>query len=189
MNGFERVWKCLVFSFIECATVHTPRLNNPPLIYVCGDRVAIRTPALFNPCDDSSYGRDGPPRRHLAEPFDAGRLHGGVGVEAFGDGVGDDGLAFFFQQFHQPPLLRHQPINLPRLPVQKLRNGRLLGERWETSEACSYIAKRDRLPHTCPKRLHVGYIKQMKLIFEVVFVGFRFGSKDDVGGAHAGVYV
>jgi hypothetical protein len=25
-----------------------------------------------------------------------------------------------FPQFHQPPLLRHQLINLPRLPVQKL---------------------------------------------------------------------
>ncbi|MEZ5325517.1 MAG: hypothetical protein R3F19_10685 [Verrucomicrobiales bacterium] len=34
--------------------------------------------------------------RHVAEPFDTGRLHGGVGVEAFGDGVGDDGLPFSF---------------------------------------------------------------------------------------------
>ena len=57
--------------------------------------------------------------RHVAEPFDAGRLHGGMGVQALGDGVGDDGLAFFFQQFDQPLLLRHQRINLRRLPVQK----------------------------------------------------------------------
>ena len=69
-------------------------------------------------------------RRHVAEPFDAGRLHGGVRIQTFGDGVGDDGLAFFFQQFNQPPLLRHQPINLRRLPVQKLGDGGLLeGER------------------------------------------------------------
>ena len=61
--------------------------------------------------------------RHVAEPFDAGRLHGGVGVQAFGDGVGDDGLAFFFQQFHQPPLLRHQLVNLRRLPVQERGDG------------------------------------------------------------------
>ncbi len=28
-------------------------------------------------------------------------------VQALGDGVGDDGLAFFFQQFNQPPLFVH----------------------------------------------------------------------------------
>ena len=64
-----------------------------------------------------------PMLRHVAEPFDAGGLHGGVGVQAFGDGVGDDGLAFLFQQFHQPPLLRHQLINLRRLAVEKRGDG------------------------------------------------------------------
>jgi hypothetical protein len=63
---------------------------------------------------------------HIAEPFDAGGLHGGVWVQAFGDGVGDDGLAFFFQQFNQPPLLPHQRVNLRRLPVKKLRDQGLL---------------------------------------------------------------
>ena len=46
-----------------------------------------------------------------------------------GDGVGDDGLAFFFQQFDQPPLLRHQPVNLRRLAVEERGDGGLLGER------------------------------------------------------------
>ena len=91
--------------------------------------------------------------RHIAEPFDAGRLHGGVGVEAFGNGVRDDGLAFFFQQFHQPPLLRHQPINLARLPVQKLRNPSLLGEGGETPWQSCERTRRARvfvhLHHTC----------------------------------------
>jgi len=68
-------------------------------------------------------------RRDIAEPRDAGRLCGSVWVEAFGDGVGDDGLAFFFEQCDESPLLRHQPIDLRRLPVQKLRDGGLLGER------------------------------------------------------------
>jgi hypothetical protein len=53
----------------------------------------------------------------------------GFGVEALGDGVGDDGLAFSFRQFHQPPLLRHQRINLRRLPVQKRSDQGLLGGR------------------------------------------------------------
>ena len=58
-------------------------------------------------------------RRHLAEPFDAGVLHGGVGVQAFGDGVGDDGLALLLQQLDQPPLLLHQRVDLRRLAVKK----------------------------------------------------------------------
>ncbi|OEG05655.1 hypothetical protein BFG06_21440 [Aeromonas caviae] len=49
--------------------------------------------------------------RHLAEPLDAGVFHGGVGVEALGDGVGDHCLPLLFQQFDQPQLLGNQPIN------------------------------------------------------------------------------
>jgi hypothetical protein len=43
--------------------------------------------------------------------------------------VGDDGLAFFLQEHDQPPLLLHQSVDLPRLPVEKRRNGRLLAYR------------------------------------------------------------
>ena len=68
-------------------------------------------------------------RRHVAEPFDAGGLHGGVGVQALGDGVGDDGLAFFLQQFDQPPLLGHQRVDLRRLAVEERGDRGLLGER------------------------------------------------------------
>jgi hypothetical protein len=42
-----------------------------------------------------------------------------LSVRTLGYGVGDDGLAFFFQQFNQPPLLPHQRVNLRRLPVKK----------------------------------------------------------------------
>jgi len=69
-------------------------------------------------------------RGHVAEPFDAGRLHGGVGVQALGNGVGDDSLALLLQQFHQPPLLPHEPVNLPGLVVQKCGDEGLLRERW-----------------------------------------------------------
>ena len=44
----------------------------------------------------------------------------GRGGSGLGDGVGDDGLAFFFQQFNQPPLLRHQRVNLRCLAVKEL---------------------------------------------------------------------
>ena len=66
---------------------------------------------------------------HVAEPFDAGGLQGGVGVQAAGDGVGDDGLAFFFQQFHQPPLFRHQFVDLlsPGPETRRWRFARLAG--------------------------------------------------------------
>ena len=60
-----------------------------------------------------------PMRRHIAQPFDAGGLHGGVRVQPLGDGVGDDGVAFLFQQFDQPSLLRYQRIDLGRLAVEK----------------------------------------------------------------------
>jgi hypothetical protein len=61
-------------------------------------------------------------RRHVAEPFDAGRLRWSVGVQALGDGVGDDGLALFLQQLYQPPLFGHQLVNLKYLPVQERRD-------------------------------------------------------------------
>ena len=64
--------------------------------------------------------------RHIAEPFDAGGLHGDVRVQALGDGVRDDGLTFFLQQFNQPPLLLHQPVNLRSLRVKKCHDQNLL---------------------------------------------------------------
>ena len=72
-------------------------------------------------------------RRHLPEPFDAGRLHGGVRIQTFRDGVGDDGLAFFLQQFHQPPLLCHQFVNLGGFAVEEGGDLGLLGE-WMAAE-------------------------------------------------------
>ena len=67
-----------------------------------------------------------PMRRDLAEPFDAGVAQGRVGIEAAGDGVGDERGALFLQQLNQPLLPRNQLINLRRLPIQKLRNRPLL---------------------------------------------------------------
>ena len=58
-------------------------------------------------------------RRHLAQPLDAGVLHGHVGVEALGDGVGDHRLPLLLQQLDEPPLLLDQRVDLPGLVVQE----------------------------------------------------------------------
>ncbi len=57
--------------------------------------------------------------RHLSQPFDAGISHGGVGVEAFGDRMTDDGLTFLPEQRDELLLLLNQRINLRRLVVQE----------------------------------------------------------------------
>ena len=51
--------------------------------------------------------------------------HGGVWVEAFGHGAGYEGCTRLLQQLDQALVLRHQRINLRRLPVKK-RGDRLL---------------------------------------------------------------
>ena len=68
----------------------------------------------------------------LSKPLDAGVLHGDVGVEALGDGVGDQGGALFLEQLDQPLLLRHQRIDLRRLPVEEPRDQLLYGEHWKS---------------------------------------------------------
>ena len=49
--------------------------------------------------------------RHFAQPLDAGISHGGVGVQAFGDRMADDGLAFLFEQGDELLLLLDQPLS------------------------------------------------------------------------------
>ena len=59
-------------------------------------------------------------RRHIAQPLHPGVFHRGVGVETFGDGVADDGLALFLEQLNQPLLLLDQGINLRRFVVDEI---------------------------------------------------------------------
>src|SRR5205823_13538661 len=67
-----------------------------------------------------------PMRRNLPQPLDAGVLHGGVRVEALGDGAGDEGGAPLPEQLDQPLLLRHQRIDPRRLPVEEGGDGAFL---------------------------------------------------------------
>ena len=71
-------------------------------------------------------GSNLPVRRDLAQPLDAGVLHGDVRVEAPGDGAGDEGGALLLKQLDQPLLPRHQRIDLRRLAVEEGDDGLLL---------------------------------------------------------------
>ena len=66
---------------------------------------------ISNPVTFELYSTHIPMLRHLAEPLDAGIFHGGVGVEALGDGVGDHRLPLLLEQLDQPLLLGNKPIN------------------------------------------------------------------------------
>ena len=73
--------------------------------------------------------------RHLPQPLDAGIAHGGVGVQAFGDRMTDDGLTFLFEQGDELLLLLNQRINLRRLVVEELGDlGPFCSEEGSTSE-------------------------------------------------------
>lgn len=67
--------------------------------------------------------------RHIAEPFDARGFHADIGVESFGDGMTNHRLPLFLEQLNEPPLLRHQCVNLRRLVVKEGGDGTLFGER------------------------------------------------------------
>src|ERR1039457_1164353 len=74
--------------------------------------------------------------REVPEPVEAGgfqrRVFGQSGGasggrrKGGGDGAGDERGALLLQPLDQLSLLRHQPVNPPRLPVQKRRDGALL---------------------------------------------------------------
>jgi len=60
---------------------------------------------------------------YLTEPLNAGVFHGGIGVEALGDSVGDDGLALFVEQLDQPLLLRDQRVDACGFAIKKPDDG------------------------------------------------------------------
>ncbi|KRG76958.1 hypothetical protein ABB30_08290 [Stenotrophomonas ginsengisoli] len=65
-------------------------------------------------------------RRHFAQPLHAGVFHRHRRVEAFGDGVGDHGLALFLEQLDQPLLLGDQRIDTGGFVVKEASNLPLL---------------------------------------------------------------
>ena len=79
-----------------------------------------------------------PNERGLAEPVDAAVFHGGGGVEALGDGLGDDRLPLLRQPIQQRPLLLDQPVDLGRLLIQKGRDALLGFEGWSRIPKAAY---------------------------------------------------
>ncbi|MCY1448395.1 hypothetical protein D9M71_650580 [compost metagenome] len=75
-------------------------------------------------------------RRHLAQPLHAGVFHRHRRVEAFGDGVGDHGLALFLEQFDQTLLLFDQRVDACGFVVEEATYGALFGIRREGKAKC-----------------------------------------------------
>ena len=80
-------------------------------------------------------------RWNVSQPLDAGVLHRNDGIEALGDGVGNEGGTLFLEQFDQPLLLCYQRIDLRRFPVEVGSDGDLF---WDTWKRMRHIA--DKLP-------------------------------------------
>ena len=95
---------------------------------------------------------------NVAEPGDAGGLGGGGGVEAFGDGVGDDGLALLGEELDEPFLLADQLVDLGGFAVE------------EVSDASAFvvwrIGKRERLEIAEVSRLLVEVSECRGLLFK-----------------------
>lgn len=66
-------------------------------------------------------------RRHLTQPLHAGVFHRCSGVEAFGDGVGDHGLALFLEQLDQALLLFDQRVDAGGFVVEEAGDLGLFG--------------------------------------------------------------
>ena len=96
-------------------------------------------------------------RRHIAQPLDAGGLHRGIGVEALGDGMGDDGLPLFLEQRDQLFLLRHQRVDLAGLAVEEGGDGGRWKVRlsWDDAPTVDLLVGFDGLA-TSPKLIGVG---------------------------------
>src|SRR4051812_41331789 len=71
-----------------------------------------------------------PMRRHIAQPLDAARLHGCVGIEPLGDGVAYQPLTLLLQEFDQPLLLGDQGVDLREIPIKPFHDSQLFGDGW-----------------------------------------------------------
>lgn len=72
-----------------------------------------------------------PMGRNIAEPLDAGRPQGGVGVKAAGDGVVDDGLLLFVEEGDELALGANGAVDAGVDVVEEVGDGVLFGERGE----------------------------------------------------------
>ncbi len=69
-------------------------------------------------------------RRRLPQPRHARIFPRRIRVEALGDGVANEGGAFFPKQFDQPLLFGHERVDFGGFPVEEGGDGDLFGEGW-----------------------------------------------------------
>ncbi len=69
--------------------------------------------------------------RYLGQPFEAGGLHGCVGIEAARHGAMDDGLLLFVQEFDQPLLGADEAAEFGCLYSKEAAECYLLIWRWD----------------------------------------------------------
>ena len=73
-------------------------------------------------------------RRDIAEPIDTRGLEWNVGVETTGNGLVDDGLLLFGQQFDQPLLGTDVALNTAVDVVEVADDGGLFSEGWNEEQ-------------------------------------------------------
>ena len=79
-------------------------------------------------------------RGDVSKPVDAGGFERGVGIEAAGHGLVNDGLLLFVQHLNQPTPIADEPADLRRVGVKVVSDGLLL------------IKRNDREGHTAEVR-------------------------------------
>jgi hypothetical protein len=66
-------------------------------------------------------------------------LHLDIRIKPLGHGMGNNGLAFFFQQCNELFLLGNEGVNFGGFVIKKISNSNLLNMRWLCDFKVSYL--------------------------------------------------
>ena len=108
-----------MFYITKIPSTNCTKFHDRPFVLICLAIFCTWAPSLLNRLQESTELNSIPMCRNLPQPRQAGVLHGGIRVQALGDGVGDQRAALFLKQLDQPLLLLDQRIELGRFPVEE----------------------------------------------------------------------